>query len=71
VKRILRVGDVYQLGARRFEVTAFLCCPPEWRAIGVASGGGAPAREDERALSELEKAPLMSGGTGPACWETP
>lgn len=64
-----RVGDVYQIGPHRFEVTAFLIQPPGWRAIGVSSGGGAAAREDQQDVADLERARLMSGGMGPACPE--
>ena len=64
-----RVGDVYQIGAQRFEVTAWLWQPPAWRAIGVASGGGVPAVETQTLVADLERARLMSGGMGEPCPE--
>jgi hypothetical protein len=67
MKRPVRVGDVYQVGRFRFEVTAFDLMKRPAMAIGVESDPGC-AREASHALGELQgpTARLLSGGMGQA-----
>ena len=67
MKRPVRVGDVYQVGRFRFEVTAFDLMKRPARAIGVESGPSG-AREVAHTVVELAgpDAKLLSGGQGQA-----
>lgn len=65
-QRPTRIGDAYQIGAARFEVTCFSSWPDGWRAIGVETVGGV-SRASERPIAELARATLVNGGMGSAC----
>ncbi len=63
--RPVRVGDVYQVGSRSFEITAFDLMGPWPVAIGVLGDtkGASETRVDVLTLAGFK---LMSGGTGQA-----
>lgn len=65
MKRPVRVGDVYQIGTIRFEVTAFdLSGAPV--AIGVESSDGASKEARKTAAHLAQFWRLLSGGMGQA-----
>lgn len=69
--RIVRVGDAYQLGRGRFEVTAFKVVRQSHMAIGVLVSPSGPACEEAWVLDRLVVATRLVAGWGPNAYGEP